>query len=138
MREHASDSFPENSRRASVVDVASSWVVVHSLVEVLAELDFVPEKTAGDADFFASDHNNSLAIQQFLGNIAGKTAKNVALGVNDNLFFEHCVVFFILLKLIKKSLHKIDTTILFNLIFNLIYFAYIIIISVMMIIGLVF
>lgn len=43
------------------------------------------EELAGDVEGLAADNDDLLAVEELLGNNAGKTAKQVALAIDDNL-----------------------------------------------------
>lgn len=43
------------------------------------------EELAGDVEGLAADHNDLLAVEELLGDDAGKATKEVALAVNDDL-----------------------------------------------------
>jgi hypothetical protein len=60
MRDHASDSSPENFGGSPVVDNSSSRVGEKSFSHELSELDLVSEKGSGNVDSLGSDNCNSL------------------------------------------------------------------------------
>ena len=67
--EHASDGSPENARWSSEVDMSLSGVGVSCLVEELVELQLVSEERAGLEKSFGSDNDDSLTVEELLGNL---------------------------------------------------------------------
>lgn len=54
---------------------------VHPLAEEAQVLHLLSDETAGEADFLAADDDDSLAVQEFLGQNGGQTAEHVVPGI---------------------------------------------------------
>jgi hypothetical protein len=51
-------------------------------------LTLIAEERTRHLDFLAADNHNTLAAQDLLGNSAGQTTEQMALGVNNNYLIE--------------------------------------------------
>jgi len=67
--QHASHSPPEDLGGTSVVLDPSAGVVRGGFVEELVELDLVSEERAGLEKSFGSDNDDSLTVEELLGNL---------------------------------------------------------------------
>ena len=68
---------------------AAKRLVVHFLIEELAELDSVAEERARDVDLVGADNDDALAAEQLLGHLWGQATEEMALAVDDDEFLEH-------------------------------------------------
>lgn len=66
-----------------------------------------PEELAGDVDGLTSHHNNLLAVEELLGDGAGKTTKEMALCVNDDLTDISLVVLATLWQIPRRTAHTV-------------------------------
>ena len=69
VREHASDDSPEDAGRGAEVNVALSGVSVSRLAQELVELQLVSEERPRSEESFASNNDDSLTIEELLGNL---------------------------------------------------------------------
>lgn len=58
-------------------------VGVNALLQESEILELVTEQRASNVELLAAHDNNVLASEQLLGDLRGKTTKEMALGVND-------------------------------------------------------
>ena len=89
VREHTTDTLPEDARGGSPVLLTTAGVGVNTLVHHILTDDLVPLDPAGLEDLLTAHNGDALTGQEFFGNNAGETALEVASSVNDQLLFEH-------------------------------------------------
>lgn len=86
---HTTDSPPDNTGRGLEVKRTTGRVGVHALVAELSVLGLVTNKRAGDDHILATDKNNLLSSQKFLGDDGTQTTEEVVAAVNDDGLFEN-------------------------------------------------
>ena len=67
----------------------SSWVVEHSLLQEFGVHNFVSVEGARHQDFLASDDNDSLSVEELLGDDGSESTKKMTFAVNNNFFLKH-------------------------------------------------
>jgi len=68
VREHTSNSSPEDHARGAVVERSARWIGVHTLLQEIKILQLVSVEVSGDVDTFTSQDDNPLTIEEGLGN----------------------------------------------------------------------
>jgi len=76
--QHAADGLVEDAARGSVMERPSLGVDQATLAEVVHVLQLVAVEASGNVDTFASDHDDSLALKEGLGDDGGKTTQQMA------------------------------------------------------------
>lgn len=83
--DHATDGLVEDSGGGAEVEgTTAGGVVSGHLSQIGVVLELSAEELARDVESLAADNNDLLAVEELLGDNAGKTAEQVALAVNDN------------------------------------------------------
>ena len=67
---------------------ASAWVSVDMSGHCDLTVHLVPVKTSRSEDLLSAHDDDALAVEQVFGDVACKTAQQVAASINDNLSFE--------------------------------------------------
>ena len=87
---HTTDSPPDHHGRGLEVEGTTARVGVHALLTELSVLGLVTDKRSGDDHILATDENNLLSSQEFLGDDGAQTTVHVVAAVNDDgLFANH-------------------------------------------------
>jgi len=73
--QHSADGLVQNAAGGPVVERSSLWVDQATLAEIIHVLQLVAVKATGDVDTFASDHHDSLPLEQSLGDDSRQTAQ---------------------------------------------------------------
>ena len=89
VREHGAESLPENTGWGLVVHEVLLGVGVTSLVNDFTSLEPVSEKGARNVNRLATDHNDTLSVNELLGNNRGKATEHMTAAIDDNFLFEH-------------------------------------------------
>jgi hypothetical protein len=92
---HTTDSPPNHTGRGLEVEGTTSRVGVHALGAELSVLGLVTDERSRDNHILATDKNNLLSSQEFLGNDGAQTTVEVVAAVNDDGLFEnhfYCVM----------------------------------------------
>lgn len=71
------DGSPEDLRRGAEVNGPVRGLGVHPLAEKPEILHFLANEATGEADFLASDHHHSLAVQELLSENGGQSPEHV-------------------------------------------------------------
>ena len=66
------------------MDGAMRRLGVHTLAEEPQVLHFLANEAAGEADFLAADDDDSLAVQELLGQNGGQASEHVVPGVHHH------------------------------------------------------
>jgi len=78
VRKHAADRAVKDAARRSMMEGPSLGVDQATLAKVIHVLQLVAVEASGDVDTFASDHDDSLALKEGLGDDGGKTTQQMA------------------------------------------------------------
>jgi len=88
--DHTTDSPPNHTGRGLEVEGTTSRVGVHALGAELSVLGLVTDKRSRDNHILATDKNNLLSSQEFLGDDGAQTTVEVVAAVDeDGLFEDH-------------------------------------------------
>lgn len=93
--EHTSNSSPDELSRSFVVPRTTlAWVGVR--VQCLEQLPLseVSFNLSSNDNLLSSDDDDSLSVEELLGDDCGQSAENVVLSVYQNNFFEHDYVLY--------------------------------------------
>jgi len=82
VRQHTADRLVQNAAWGPVMERASLGVDQATLAKVVHVLQLVTVEASGDVDTFASDHHDSLALEESLGNDGSQTAQQMASSVD--------------------------------------------------------
>lgn len=84
--DHATDGLVEDTRRGAEVEgTTASRVVTGHLAQVGVVLELGTEELARDVEGLGADNDDLLAVEKLLGDDGGKTTKEMALAVDDDL-----------------------------------------------------
>jgi len=83
VRQHTTQSAPENSRWRAEVNWTSLWVGVGSLSDELGILDLISCQRAGDENLLSANNGNLLATQELLGADRSQATQEVSLSINN-------------------------------------------------------
>lgn len=86
---HTTDSPPNHTGRGLEVERTTGGVGVHALLTELSILGLVTDKRSRDNHILATDKNNLLSSQKFLGDDGTKTTVEVVAAVNDDGLFKN-------------------------------------------------
>lgn len=96
MWQHTSDGSPEDLGWVFVMPwTTSPWVSVADAVNKLSVGSEVSLEWTSDVEFFSSNNDDLLSVQQFLGDNGGESSQKVSLGVNNDYFLKHLICFYI-------------------------------------------
>jgi len=89
VRNHASNGAPEDATRSAKVERSTRRIHVAAFAQKSQIFQLIAIETARDVDILATNHNNSLTLQDRLGNHRRKTAKQMTFRVDHNRFCAH-------------------------------------------------
>jgi len=81
--QHAADRLVQDAAGGPVMEWPSLGVDQATLAKVVHVLQLVAVEASGDVDTFASNHHDSLALKETLGNDGGQTTQQMASPIDD-------------------------------------------------------
>ena len=89
VREHSTKRSPEHAGWSSEVLELPSWVGIDSLSKELMIVEVISEERTRKNKLLTPDDDNSLSLEELLGDLGSESSDQVASTVYDNLLFEH-------------------------------------------------